>query len=118
MLGQVRSGQEKNLVRTILNFSTKAQRWNKEVFGNVFIRKKQFMVRLLGTQRALAVCPHNFLLNLQDQLTEEYNLILQLEEELWVMKSRTNWIILGKRNTSYFHISAFNRRSKNRITYV
>ena len=76
------------------------------------------MVRLLGTQRALAVCPNNFLLNLQDQLTEEYNLILQLEEELWVMKSRTNWIILGKRNTSYFHISALNRRSKNRITCV
>ena len=34
------------------------------------------------------------------------------------MKSRTNWIILGERNTSYFHISAFNRRSKNRITCV
>ena len=34
------------------------------------------------------------------------------------MKSRTNWIILGERNTSYFHISALNRRSKNRITCV
>ena len=34
------------------------------------------------------------------------------------MKSKTNWIILGERNTSYFHISAFNRRSKNRITCV
>ena len=34
------------------------------------------------------------------------------------MKSRTNWIILGERNTSYFHIFALNIRSKNRITYV
>ena len=34
------------------------------------------------------------------------------------MKSKTNWIILGERNTSYFHISALYRRSKNRITCV
>ena len=34
------------------------------------------------------------------------------------MKSRTNWIILGEMNTSYFHISTLNRRSKNRITCV
>jgi len=40
------SGHEENLVGAISNFSTKAQRWNKEVFGNVFIRKKQIMARL------------------------------------------------------------------------
>lgn len=34
------------------------------------------------------------------------------------MKSKTNWIILGERNTSYFHISALNRRSRNRITCI
>ena len=112
------AAKEGNLDGAISNFTTKAQRWNKEVFGNVFIRKKQIMARLLGTQRALAVCPNSFLINLQDQLTEEYNLILQLEEELLVMKSKTNWIILGERNTSYFHISTLNRRSKNRISCV
>ena len=40
------------------------------------------MARLLGTQRALANNPNNFLINLQDQLSEEYNVILQIEEEL------------------------------------
>ena len=54
------------------------------------------MARLLGTQRALANSPNNFLINLQDQLSEEYNVILQLEEELWAMKSRVNWTFLGK----------------------
>ena len=29
-----------------------------------------------------------------------------------------NWIISGERNTTYFHISVLNRRSKNRITCV
>ncbi|XP_050273143.1 uncharacterized protein LOC126716155 [Quercus robur] len=112
------ASREGNLAEAISNFKTKAQRWNKEVFGNVFLRKKKNLARLLGAQRALAVCPNSFLINLQKQLIEEYNLILQIEEELWAMKSRTNWIISGERNTSYFHISALNRRSKNRITCV
>lgn len=40
------------------------------------------MARLLGTQRALAKNLNNFFIQLQDQLSEEYKLVLQLEEEL------------------------------------
>lgn len=75
-------GKEANLAGTIIGFIVKAQRWNKEVFGNVFNRKKQIMAKLMGTQRALANNPNNFLLKLQDQLSKEHNLILQLEEEI------------------------------------
>ena len=60
------------------------------------------MARLLGTQRALANNPNNFLINLQEQLSKEYNMLLQLEEELWAMKSRVNWTIFGERSTAYF----------------
>ena len=76
------------------------------------------MARLLSTQRALANNPNNFLINLQDQLSEEYNVLLQLEEELWAMKSKVNWTIFGERNTTYFHMSTIIRRSKNRITSI
>ena len=76
------AGREENLVEAITNFSTKAQRWNREVFGNVFVRKRKILARLLGTQKALAICPNRFLINLQEQLTEEYKSIIQLEEEL------------------------------------
>ena len=41
-----------------------------------------------------------------------------MEEEIWAMKARTNWIILGEMNTSYFHMSTLARRSKNRITNI
>ncbi|XP_030926473.1 uncharacterized protein LOC115953106 [Quercus lobata] len=58
------------------------------------------------------------LINLQNQLSEEYNLILQMEEEIWAKKPRTNWIILGERNTSYFHMSTLAWRSKNKITSI
>ncbi|XP_065629087.1 uncharacterized protein LOC111990897 [Quercus suber] len=99
------NGQEANLPEAISVFTSKAQRWNKEVFGNVFKRKRIVMARLLGIQKALSNCPNAFLINLQNKLNDEYNLILQLEEELWAMKARTDWIIHGEHNTAYFHMS-------------
>lgn len=81
---------ESNLEGAISGFITKAQRWNRDVFGNVFVKKRQIMSRLLGIQKALATRPNSFLINLQEQISEEYNQILQLEEEIWAMKARTN----------------------------
>lgn len=106
------------LAGAISDFTVKVQRWNKEVFGNVFLRKKKIMARLQGIQKAIANCPKSFLINLQNQLSEKYNLILQMEEEIWAMKSRANWIMMGERNTSYFLMSMLVRRSKNRITSI
>ncbi|XP_075669750.1 uncharacterized protein LOC142639464 [Castanea sativa] len=60
------------------------------------------MARLLGIQNALSICP---VINLQNKLNDEYNLILQLEEEIWAMKARTEWIIHGEQKTTYFHMS-------------
>ena len=42
-------GQDVRLKGAILDFMVKAWRWNKEVFGNVFAKKKLIMARLLGT---------------------------------------------------------------------
>ena len=70
------SGQEANLLNAIFVFTSKAQRWNKEAFGNVFIRKRIIMARLLGIQKALSNCPNAFMINLQNKLNDEYNLIL------------------------------------------
>ena len=84
------TGMDDNLAGAIFRFTHKAQIWNKEVFGNIFVKKRQIMARLLGAQRALANNPNTFLINLQDQLAGEYSEILQLEEELWAMKSRVN----------------------------
>jgi hypothetical protein len=63
------------------------------------------MARLLGIQRAISRQPSQSLILLQDQLSKELNQILNLEEDLWAMKSRTNWLVMGERNTSYFHLS-------------
>ena len=84
------SGQDPYLLDAISVFTSKALRWNKDVFGNVFTRKKIIMARILGVQKALVSHPNPFLINLQDKLNYEYNLTLQLEEELWATKARTD----------------------------
>ena len=117
MVREAWAGMDDNLEVAISRFINRAQKWNKEIFGNVFLRKKKIFNRLLGIQKALANCTNSFLINLQDQVTEEYNQLL-LEEEIWAMKSRTNWIIFGERNTTFFHQSTLARRSRNRITSI
>ena len=57
------SGMDDNHVGAITRFTLKAQIWNKEVFGNIFVRKKQIMARLLGAQRAPAINPNTFLIS-------------------------------------------------------
>ena len=74
----------------ITEFVVLARIWNKEVFGNIFWKKKNLMARLLGVQRVLASQPSQRMINLQNLLTDELNGILAMEEELWTKKSRTN----------------------------
>ena len=111
-------GKELRLGDAISEFSSLAQTWNKEVFGNIFANKRRLLARLLGIQKALARHPSHHLLLLQDNLSIELNQILNLEEELWAIKARTNWLVSGERNTSYFHVSTLVRRSSNRINGI
>nr|XP_023913965.1 uncharacterized protein LOC112025518 [Quercus suber] len=81
------------LVDTIADFSKRVQNWNKAVFGNVFQNKRRLEARLNGIQRTLANGPNDFLIDLDRKLRLEYHSILQLEEDLWISKSRLYWKI-------------------------
>ena len=65
----------------IPNFTRKAKKWNYEVFGNLFARKKRVLARLNRTQKALAKNPSKSLMRLKNQLIDEYSSILLQEEE-------------------------------------
>ena len=91
------------------NFTRKAKKWNYEVFGNLFARKKRVLARLNGTQKALAENPIESLIRLENQLIEEYSFILLQEEEFWALKSRINVVAFGNRNTFYFHVNTMVR---------
>ena len=73
------------------------------------------LARLNGAQKALSNSPNCFLIQLEKSLIEEYNLIMQQEEEFWALKSRFNWATHGDANNSYFHVSTLVRRHRNKI---
>ena len=57
-------------------------------------------------------------MELERVIQRELNEVLNQEQELWALKSRMNWMVLGDRNASFFffHVSTIVRRRRNRIS--
>lgn len=55
------------------------------------------------------------MIDLEKNLLAELERVLDDEEILWKQKSRTDWLMLGDRNTKYFHSQASRRRKVNQI---
>ncbi|MCH80273.1 RNA-directed DNA polymerase (Reverse transcriptase) [Trifolium medium] len=104
-----------NIVQCLQNVAHESTIFNREVFGNIFARKKEVEARLRGIQRALENIDSANLMRLQKELLVSYEDILFQEETLWFQKSRENWIKLGSRNTSFFHAQSIIRRKRNKI---
>ena len=68
--------KDKALQEETLEFVIRVRKWNCEVFGNLFARKRRILARLHGVQKALANNPNDFLLELEQQLILEYSLTL------------------------------------------
>ena len=92
--------------------------WNRNHFGNIFYKKKRIMARLYGAQKALANNPRPSLLMLENQLHKDLEVVLDQERDLWMLKSRLNWMIQGDRNTSFYHVSTLARRKRNHIASI
>lgn len=87
-------------------------------FGNIFAKKKKAMARLNGIQRATAIKPSTFLLNLENEIHHELDVIIGQEEDLWAFKSRVNWMIQGDWNTTFNHVSTLVRGKRNQILAI
>ena len=64
-----------------LAITRRSKKWNYEVFGNLFARKRKVLAKLNGTQKALVENPRKSLIRLEKQLIDEYSSILLQEEE-------------------------------------
>ena len=84
-------------------------------FGNIFWKKRNLLARLSGVEKALAHNPSQRMINMHSCLSEELDKIMSLEEDLWGIKARTNWLIQGERNTTFFYLSTLIRTSHNKI---
>ena len=106
-------GRTNCLEKAVEKFAKDATDWNRNHFGNIFAKKRRVMARLDGAQKALVERPSNFLVELEKDLQRELNEVLNQEQELWALKSRMNCMVLGDRNTSFFHVSTIVRRRRN-----
>ena len=79
----------------ISTFKTLATTWNKEIFGNIFARKRKLLARIGDLQKALATRSSTFLISLEHELSLEYAFILNQEEEFWALKSQVDWQLFG-----------------------
>lgn len=111
-------GQDQLMDEAITNFTSKVKKWNVDVLGNIFSRKKRVIARINGAQKALANHPNEFLVQLEKDLIEEYDLIRRQEEEFWALKSRLNWTMYGDKNTTFFHVTTMIRRQRNKIRSI
>ena len=99
-------------------FTSKVVNWNREIFGNIFKRKKQLLARIGGVQKALENKPTRSLHRLEAKLRQSLEEISSQEELLWFQKSRKDWISYGDRNTSFFHQKTITRGARNRINAI
>ena len=63
VVGEAWSG-DKSLPLAISDFTVKVKKWNSEVFGNLFARKRKVLASLGGVQKAIACHPSEGLLRL------------------------------------------------------
>lgn len=63
------------------------QDWNKNVFRNIFHRKRRWVARLGGVQTRLSIAPTPFLVKLEHKLATELHNILLQEESYWKQAS-------------------------------
>lgn len=91
------------------------RKWNREVFGDINMRKERLVKEIKEVQDLLNVVQSDNLLATEAQLLKNFELLLEQEETLWYQKSREKFIELGDMNTSFFHTSTIIRRRRNRI---
>ncbi|GKV09037.1 hypothetical protein SLEP1_g20594 [Rubroshorea leprosula] len=107
-----------SIVNAINSVQKKCLQWNKEVFGDLFRRKRHLKGRLAGIQNSIHYPSSRFLQNLEYELLIEYHRVLHSEELFWCQKSRVEWIASGDRNTSFYHATTVIQRSRNRISVL
>lgn len=92
--------------------------FNKDVFGNIFRRKRHLQARIKGVHNQLDRYPYADLISLEKDLQNQYNQVLIEEELLWYQKSREKWVKFGNKNTRFFHTQTVIRRRRNMIFWL
>lgn len=92
-----------------------SERFNFDIFGNIFKNKRQLEAMIKGVHQQLDYCQSSDLINFERHLQNEYNKVLAQEKMLRYQKSRENWIKFENKNTKFFHVQTVIRRRRNKV---
>ena len=100
------------------HFVQEVQVWNRDVFRNIFQRKRRLMARINGIQATLEKYSSRSLMRLEARLRNELEMMMSQEEILWLQKSQKDWLLHGDRNTNFFHQKTIARKRRNIIKVI
>lgn len=101
------------------SFKCLARDWNKNVFGDIFIKIKNNQEALGLIQAQLMDNPNDpYLSDRNMELTRQSYELHSSEEVFWAQKARANWLQLGDKNTKFFQMQATIRKKKNTISKI
>ncbi|XP_029144591.1 uncharacterized protein [Arachis hypogaea] len=104
-----------NVVKCLLGAQKDATSFNKKIFGNIFVKKRE-LERLLNDVQITLDSREDQQLRIKEQiLHQELNSVLLQEEISWYQKSREQWVRCGDRNTKIFHLQTVISRKRNKI---
>lgn len=99
----------------VAEITRKSKVWNKEIFGNIFRKKRLLQARINGLQQSINYNHSRGVQELEKRLIGDLDRVLDQEELLWFQKSWACWIWDGDRNTSFYHRSTVVQRGKSRV---
>lgn len=115
MVEQLWFEEARHLKQKMKRFKELIWGWNEEIFGNIFIRKKRCLSRIMGVQRKLEQYATKSMEKLEGKLVDELNTILTQEESYWRKKAWAKWVADGEHNTKYFDAPVVERHRRNPI---
>jgi hypothetical protein len=95
------------------------RRWNKEIFGDVNLRKNDLQAQIQDLDLVEETRPLSAEEGVtKENLKAEFEKLLLLEEIQWRQTSRATWLREGDKNTKFFHRVANSNRRFNSIDHL
>lgn len=100
------------------SFKKDIQRWNIDIFGNIFNNLKYAETQLNHAEAALDAQPTEEHRVAYHKAKAEYLQASAAELRFWKQKDRVKWLQEGDANTQYFHSIVKGKRTKLRIQQI